>query len=498
MVAFVGARFSKPIIEFSPSDGVLGITSNGGAGHLMTMEAIGSEFGKQRPNSYYKAVDVIQGSFPPPFSGLLGRLTTSGWNKAKKMGDIQKQEQILKGKIMGISRQRLADVIFFIPVFLATFFRLLFNRKITVIVDTQPIATSAILKAVRLINFLFCRTIRVIKIMTDLPTQEAIHYSASALRMSAADRAIFQLVTTRPFKPYTRETAAEYVDRQESWWKENYGLSLKDNQVRYADFPVRSAFKIWANTPENMRASKLNVKINHRNEFLMIRNLLQGKCQQQVLPIGPERAKEKQAVTIDVGNDAVVGMITLGSQAAKKTINYVENFIKRVKKNGEKQTNYYFFVACGAYIKGKPSLFKDVYQLCKASNLADNVRVIPLGFQDDEEFAPMMHRADFGVYSTGGMTCMEVNSVATGHVLLHSEKNITKEVLNSAPPEEIRKKLLEGFALWEKGNAEYQQHTRGAHIVTPGRLFKRALAENNIIVAQNIPNVPQNLEACSV
>lgn len=475
MVAVGNSRLSKPIIDFAPCDGVLGITSSGGAGHLMTMEAVRREFKGKNNKSYYKAVDVISGSFPPPLSGLMGRVTTKGWNQAKKDGDIRKQEHILKGKILGVSRQRLADIIFFVPVFLATFFRLLFQGKITQVVDTQPIATGAILKAVRLINFLFRRSIRVTKVMTDLPTLDAIHYSASSFRMSAADRAIYQLVTTRPFNPHVRESAAEYLARQESWWNENYGLSLVKGQVRYADFPIRPAFKVWANIPKEQRVNTLNIKINHRDEFLMINALLQRKCRLQLLAKGPDREKEKQVVPIEVGKGTVVGMITLGSQAAKKTVNYVKNFISKVKKEGDLEKQYCFFVACGAYVKGKPSLFKDVYRLCKEANLPDNLRIIPLGFQDDEEFAPMMHRSDFGIYSAGGITSMEVNSVATGYVLLHSESDISKETLQNISSENLKKNLLNGFALWERGNAEYQQQTRGARIIAPGRLFKNEM-----------------------
>lgn len=481
MVEAMAKRVSRPIMEFAPSDGVLGITLGAGGGHLTTMGAVGSEFRQQRPHSYYKAIDVIRGSFPSPLSQCMGYLSSNGWNQAKKEGDIQKQENLLKGKIFWVTKQRLADVIFFIPVFLATFFRLLCNRRITHITDTQPIATGAILAAARLINFLLRRKIRVTKIMTDLPTLEAIHYSACSRRMSAADKKIYQLVTTEPFKPHTRETPEEYLARQESWWNEHYGLSLENGGVRYADFPVRPSFKAWAGKSKEERTHKLGIKVNHRDEFEMIRSLLRGKCEWNPQPRDGEPAKKKSVMVLDVGEKAVMGMITLGSQAAKKTINYVDNFVEVVKRRGDSKKNYYLFVACGAYVPGNPSLFKDVYEMCRNIQLPKHVVVIPLGFQDDDEFAPMMHRADFGIYGSGGVTCMEVNTVATGRILVHSEKNITQEMLKKESPQQVKKRLLEGFALWEKGNALFQEETRGARIVAPGQLFADVLLGEKII-----------------
>ena len=109
-----------------------------------------------------------------------------------------------------------------------------------------------------------------------------------------------------------------------------------------------------------------------------------------------------------------------------------------------------------------------------------------MGFQSDNEIAAIMKRADFGVYGAGGMTTMEVNTVAEGKIFIHSDAKMTLPSKDDGDlekgddedrEEQIRQELLKGFALWEKGNAIYQRDTKGSQvdIVAPHEIFLNKL-----------------------
>lgn len=466
-------------LAFLASDQILGVTTKGGGGHLKAMEGIEAEYRAQNPKGLFRTVDVIKDSFPPFIGTLAGKLLNS-WDEAKKRGDIKAQEKILNGKIFGITRRRLGDLFFFIPVFIATFFRLLANKKITCIIDTQPIATSALIKAARLVNCLFHRHIKVVKVMTDLPTQEAVHFSASAKLLSKNDKKIYQLVASKPFRQKKGESEKEYKLRQELWWNEYFGLSLNKGEVVYRPFPIRPAFKKWKDIPVEQKPLSLQVKIFNDDEFAKISELL-GSGERKKVPYGSNPSKTKEIVHIDIPQDAAVGLITIGSQAAFKTKDYVRNFIQIAKACGNQDKQHFLFVGCGLHEPGKKTLYSEVYDIVKnCRDLPDNVKIIPLNFQDDDELAPMMHRADFGVYGAGGLTSMEVNSVAKGKVFIHSEKELNRKELQTIDKEEIEKLILQGFALWEGGNAKYQIETIDASLAIPGNYFISQLLEAGI------------------
>jgi len=476
--------------KFVKDDHVLGLSSGGGGGHEMAMKTIEAEFYEQNPNGSFQAIDVIKGSFPYPLNEIIAREAVSGWDDAKRRGDVQAQENLLKRKVLAVTLQRLADIILFIPVFISNFCRLAFNqifseRKITIIVDTQPLATSAIFKVARLISLLFGTSIRVVMVMTDLPTSNAIHFAYPIKNLDPEDKKILLLCTTRPFLEHQKD---DWDDKrvaieEEVFWKEHFGLSLLSH-VKYVDFPIRPAFKKWQNIPKENRPQKLLVKVNNEEEFSCMNDLLDGGLSKKKIKFGqPDNIKE--VISVDnISEDDVVGLITIGSQAPSKTKDYVKNFIDIVREEGNPDKNYFFFVGCGKHTSNQNTLYRQIYneiiQAKKSKNFPANLKVVLLGFQDDDELAPMMHRADFGVYGSGGLTSMEVNSVAKGIVFLHTEKQLLKDEWKSKTSEEILKELLTGFALWEGGNAKYQIKKKNAEVISPDIRFKASLFKKGI------------------
>ncbi|MEM1283585.1 MAG: hypothetical protein AAGG81_08535, partial [Chlamydiota bacterium] len=474
-------NFSK---DLSCDGSVLAITNCGGGGHIEATKAVQAQFLEQQKafnskrsplKGQFKTVDIFRGSFPPLINKLFAFSMTYHWNKAKREGNIEAQELLYNSKTMGIANSILVEWILFIPVFISMFSRLAFNKKITHIVITQPLGISAIIKASRLVNYLFNRTIRTSLVLTDLPTDGTSHYSRPIKRLSDNDKNFLKLITTKPL-------IIENGEKEQDWWKRVFGLRYNSedqnqSQVLYREFPLRPAFIKWKDIPAKQRPEKLKIKINNSDEQKLLNDLLRGDIQQK-----QEKTNSKKVISLKIDPiKEFVGLVTIGSQAAKKTKNYVEDFIN-VAKTSPNSRKYTLFAACGRHDPGLKTLFRDVYDLCSKVKLPSNVRVIPMGFQDDDELAPIMHRMNFGVESAGGLTCFEFNRTAKSKIFVHSElEDINGKVKRFSAKglelDEEQRKLLMGFSLWEKWNALYQVYDKNAEIVTPGAYFKKKLRE---------------------
>ena len=116
----------SPLFDYSFKEEtkVLGITSHGGAGHLQLMKGIAEKIKKN--NVEYVQADALQDTLPK----WLSYYCIKDWNEAKAAGDIEAQEQLVKGTILWIPRHQLADFLFFLPIFfLRSLFKLLNKLK---------------------------------------------------------------------------------------------------------------------------------------------------------------------------------------------------------------------------------------------------------------------------------------------------------------------------------------------------------------------------------
>lgn len=488
------------VLDYIPDEETYLITSEGGGGHKSAADAIQYKLLDQAGNKsgVVHRVDVLKNSILPNF---IAEKVTGVWDQAKKDGDVEKQISLVKGKFLGIvTWRRLADIIFFLPIFLKTFFTLWGNRKITRIVDTQAMGTTAIIAAARLANFLFQRHIEVLKMMTDMPTDEAVHFAASAKSLNAADKKIYRILSTAPFPKYKEETEENYVDRMDAWWKEHFNLSLKEGQVRYTDFPLRPAF---IRAKEGTLSGDIGIKLNNADEKKLLVDA--GIIQEDTVAKREGKAfnaangtivkNEYDYSPVHVGDDDVVGLVTIGSMAnAGATKAYIEDVIDLANLHnslaekdaaGENQEikHFHLFVACGRHEAGKPTLFSDVAEMIgrykQEGRLPPNLHIVPMGFQSDEEIAPIMHRANFGIYGAGGLTTMETlaaSDPARAHVFIHSDAKDAKAEMSDA---EIQEELLKGYVLWERGNAQFQlkNDTYKAELVAPHEIFRKRLTE---------------------
>lgn len=460
-----------------------GISNGAGGGHKAMADAIRFKFSQSAEDgNQFQQADILRSTFLPTF---VASKVERAWDDAKRAGDVAKQEALVRGKFLGlIPYNVLADYIFFIPIFIKTFITLLRDRKITQIIDTQPIGTGAVIKAARLANFLFNTHVRVLKVMTDLP-KEAIHFAPG---LSQADRSIYTLLATPPFKPKEGESENDYNSRVNDWWKEHFGLD--PGQVEYIKPPLRPAFEQIASQPV---PQELGVKINSDEELALLKSISVFKeedipKEEKTNVLGPNGIPVEETyrrLSYTVNPEDTVGLITIGSQAnVEATKAYVNDLIDMVNqsntliKEGEERRKFHLFVASGRHIPNENTLFKQLIDMIDVKQIEgtfpDNLSIIPMGFQSDKEMAPAMKRADFGIYGAGGITSFEVNEVAEGQIFIHSDAKGAKVEMSE---EELTQELLKGLALWERGNAESQveTHEGRAALVSPHDIFRKRL-----------------------
>lgn len=150
----------------------------------------------------------------------------------------------------------------------------------------------------------------------------------------------------------------------------------------------------------------------------------------------------------------------LGGQACiEPTKDYVRELLKQYQQQ-QTSEKVYLFVFCG----GQANLFQQIHDIAIQENAhLSQLKIIPLAYQTDEEVAPILARSNISITKSGGLTSMELQSVAHGRVLIHaSEKYI--EPGRKVTEEEL---LEKGMPIWEAGNARYLQASKKAQIVTP-------------------------------
>lgn len=461
------------ISNLNNSQNILVISSSGGAGHKEAAKAIigeakrkscgGIQPLKLSPNIV--DVDMLRDIVPGKVGVIeVGVKASKVWDDAQKNGDVAAQEKLFQ-------RRWIAEYVFALPIFFKVIYLLLKNN-IDTVVDTQVMGTKTIIRAVRVVNLFNAifnvdrQQIKVTKVMTDMPTTKSTHFFDTIKSLTESDRAVFQLHTTRPL---LREDESE-----EEFWEIHCGFSPEDakRHIKYTEFPLRPAFNKFKDKTLCELPTKLQVKVNKDGgdeEVELIRDCL-GCTDLEVQALNVPDLKQpdgkKHVIEFDIDPEDKVFTIMLGSQAAaESTLKYVRNAITMVKEAGDPNKNYHVFVFCNRHEMGKDSLFKKVHDLVMSTeDYPENLKVIPLAFQDDDEIAPLYFRSNATITRSGGLTAMELHEVVMGQIFIHSEAKTD----NSGNI--VEEDLLKGIPLWEGGNAEYLQKMKGAKIITPDML----------------------------
>jgi len=283
---------------------ILFITTTGGGGHIQAAKAKALQMLKDAPNSKIIQRDIILDWVGKYF----GKCFVGIWNLAQKKGNL---------KVLGFYSKNVptADILFWIPIFIRSLITII-REDVDHIIDTQPVGTSAVIKAIKCARRLTNKPIYLEKIITELPTDKVIHFFTPIKKLSTSDRTYLKLVSTMPL--------LKKDETEEAFWKKTCGLSAKE--VRYEDFPLRPIFQKYAkiNGPCSERIT-LQIEVKSSEEkFLIANTVKRGTTPAEIY-------REKIAITIEPEDK--VSTILLGSQPTEEaTINYVKNFIFMGKK----------------------------------------------------------------------------------------------------------------------------------------------------------------------
>lgn len=191
---------------------VLIMTVSGGSGHLRAAKAIREKLLQQDPTTHVIERNVFLDCLGKPF----GRFCTYLWNRAQTTGNV--------GQLCFlVGLQPFANVLFWLPVFSTTAFWL-YRNKSNELIDTQPLNTATIIRAMRFVQFITKRKITYKKILTELPTEETIHFFEPIRRLSTANKNYLTLIAPPPL--------LKEHESAKAFWQKHAGLAPPSCKTR--------------------------------------------------------------------------------------------------------------------------------------------------------------------------------------------------------------------------------------------------------------------------
>jgi hypothetical protein len=413
------------------------LTSSGGGGLLQTALAKEQEVLAAHPDTVIVRRDVLRDWM----GSLLGRWAAEAWNIPQKRGNLWIQN--LWGRL-----QPIFDTVMFPWIFCCAL-RTFILEKIDRVMDTQPLVTSAMIKALRLYNYLENRSIVLEKVLVDLPTKKATHFFLPIQRLSRQDRLRMALITIKPL--------LEEGETEALFWMQHCRLPME--QIIYERPYVRQAFRHCKDTADP--PSHLELEFTTEQERLLWERL-------PYLQKEATYSKGRRSLSIPIPQHAFVVTVLLGSQPSKiATFRYVEEWVKIFQQWFQRPS--YLFVFCEEVGSKHAALFEKLINYLQHQKLEIGfIRVVPFAFQPDRVIAPLFSRSDITITRSGGQTAMELISVQPRHIWIHSEARQLSPL-----KEPSRRELLQGIPVWESESAVYLEKLYGARLVTPFLLRQR-------------------------
>jgi hypothetical protein len=409
---------------------LLMITSSGGGGLLQTANAKEQEALAKHPGLQIIRRDLLKDWIWRP----IGEYFINFWNKAQKKGSVSAQT-------FCVYSQFLADI-FLHPIIFSYTLYTLFREDIDHVMDTQPLGTSAILKAIRVYNRTRGKNLRLEKVVVDLPTKGATHFFRPIKKLSKRNRRLVQLISIPPL--------LEEGETEEEFWQSTCKLSAKE--IKLEEVYVRQGFRQFKGKKRSTESVHVSIRYKNREELELM---------EKAFKRGPIQAKKKDhEVEFVIEPHAKLITVLLGSQpAGGATVSYVKKVAALAKEFPETPT--YLFVFCADHVEGKETLFEKVAAaVSEMKDFPKHLSVIPFSFQSENVVARLFHRSDLTCTRSGGQTAMELMCVSTGEICIHSEAKNGKD-------------LLKGIPGWESASAVYLQRFTGAKIVTPELIDER-------------------------
>lgn len=416
------------------------ITSSGGGGLIQTANAKEQEALAKYPDLQIVRRDLLKDWI---FWKPLSQYFINFWNKAQKKGNISAQKICVSG-------QFLFDIFLHPVIFLYALYTL-FKEDVDYVIDTQPLGTSAIVKALRIYNRRRGRNIRLEKVLVDLPTKKATHFFRPIKKLSSQNRSLVLLTTIAPL--------LDEGESEEEFWQSTCGLSAKE--INLEEVYVRQAFREFKGKGKTTDSMRIKVAYKNSEEL----NLMQKTFQKGTIR---SKAHFGEVEFFIEPTDKLITVL-LGSQpAGDSTLNYIKKMIALVKEFPTIKTH--LFVFCADHKEGERSLFQKIAEAVSlVKDYPKHLSIIPFSFQTEKVIAPLFYRSDITCTRSGGQTAMELMCVSTGEIWIHSEASEGQDVLQGIPG-------------WEAASAVYLQKLRGAKIVTPDRItpLVRQVYQTNI------------------
>lgn len=146
------------------------ITSSGGGGLIQTANAKEQEALSRDPSLIIVRKDLLKDWVP--FSTFF----INFWNRAQQKGQISAQMICVKGQFIW-------DFFLYPSVLFYALYTFL-KEDVDYVIDTQPLGTSAIVKALNYFNRKRNKKVRVEKVLVDLPTKQATHFFGPIKKLS--------------------------------------------------------------------------------------------------------------------------------------------------------------------------------------------------------------------------------------------------------------------------------------------------------------------------
>jgi hypothetical protein len=442
------------------SQNFLLITTSGGGGHLQAAQAKRNEVFEKYPEAKIVEKNVVETAG----GKYLGKFMIDFvWNKAQRKGSVH----ALNLCAFSIP---IFDFLFWIPIFYQIY-HLLKTYDIDHVIDTQPMASSAIASAVYFYKKISNKEIFIEKVLTELPTIKSAHYLKPLARLGVKKRNLIRLSTIPPLKePYLTE---------EDFWFAQAGL--RQDQVMYRPLPIRPSFL----KKPNLFQDPLELVISYKDE--KEKNLLENLL--------PKNVKlDAGSYLLPLPKEDIVVSLMLGSQPPQQAfLSYVENFIAFVK-NFHGVKNFWFFVFCSDKPSDPIPLQQRICSLVNSTeNFPSHLRIIPMSNQKDHVIAPLYYRSDATITKAGGITSMELLQTAQGQIWIHYENSNSwiQKILG------FYCKKNQGMPEWEYGNVLYLQNKKQAALITPANFYAACDAcfgsKSNYLPQQELKQNPSKI-----
>lgn len=377
------------------------------------------------------------------FLGPIGKKASKEWDDAQKAGDVVKQEKLA-------SMQWLSDKIFGPVIFIATLYNLI-KHKPKQIISTQAMATPSILLAIKLYNARYKpegdEDVKLHLYMTDMPTQYASHFFGPLKRLTSEKEF---LVLHAP------KTKGDFD------WKEMCGLDPNSGQIVLLDpkdYPVRPAFlKAVKNYKFDPQNPQVQLKVSGKQELELLRKALAHQGH-DVTKMGNLEEAKAQFLDYKMNPEDERLFLMLGSQPTEEAVKgYVDDFMERAQQDPTK--NFHLFAYTGRFDAKEKCFYKVLCEyIQKQEKWPENLRVLPLSFQDPTQLVGLELHCDTDT-RTGGGTVMEL--IVLSEIEEETKKRLVeqgieftprKRYIHAQPVEErAHLPLEESIGVWEKGN----------------------------------------------